>query len=169
MKRFVQLAIIAVFTFVGLTANAQKFGHVNTMELLSLMPERDSARVVLQNYSQMLQDEMGALQLEYQNKMKSFEEKKSTYSDLVRQSKETELQDLIRRIQEFQGSAQQDYQQHENELLQPIMEKAQNAISAVGEENGFLYIFDISTGSVVYNSSESVDVLPLVKTKLGIQ
>jgi len=170
MKRILLGAFLAcIFLFAG-NVNAQelKFGHVNTAELLQLMPERDSARAELQRYSQMLQQEMETLQLEYQKKVQAYMEKQDAYSELVRQSKEQELQDMQRRIQEFQSTAQQDYGQKEQELLQPIMKKAEDAINRVGEENGFIYIFDLSAGNVVFHSEKSVDVLPLVKTELGL-
>ena len=73
------------------------------------------------------------------------------------------------RMQEFQMTAQQDYQQKEAELFQPIMDEAQNAIEKVAKANGFTYVFDLSAGGLVYFSEESVDILPLVKKELGIE
>lgn len=146
-----------------------KFGHINSSELLSVMPERDSARVELQNYSQMLQQEMEAMQIELQNKYATYMEKQETFSDLVRQSKETEIQEMQQRIQGFQQTAQQDLQQKEAELFQPIMDKAQSAIEKVAKANGFTYVFDLGAGGVVYFSDQSVDILPLVKKELGIE
>lgn len=170
MKRIFLVALVACLFFATGNVNAQdlKFGHINTAELLQQMPERDSARVKLQNYSQMLQQDMETLQVEYQKKVQTYLEKQEAYSDLVRQSKEQELQDMQRRIQEFQQTAQQDYAQKESELLQPIMKKAEDAINRVGEANGFIYIFDISAGNIVFHSTKSVDVLPLVKKELGL-
>ncbi len=172
MKKYLGILLIAVLISAS-GAFAQKsdlkFGHINSNELLSLMPERDSARKELQDYSMMLQQEMEAMQVEYQNKVNAYLEKQESYSDLVRRSKESEIQELQRRVQEFQQTAQEDLQQKEQELFQPIMEKAENAIQKVSKANGFTYVFDLSAGSVVYFSDQSVDVLPLVKKELGIQ
>ncbi len=164
--------ILVVVLFSATSVLAQKdlkFGHINSSELLSVMPERDSARVQLQDYSQMLQQEMEAMQVEYQNKVNIYLEKQETYSDLVRQSKEAEIQEMQQRIQGFQQTAQQDLQQKEAELFQPIMDKAQAAIEKVAKANGFIYVFDLSAGSVVYFSEQSVNILPLVKKELGIE
>jgi outer membrane protein len=60
-------------------------------------------------------------------------------------------------------------QQRQVRLMQPIMDKARNAIDAVAKEKGLLYVFDISQGNPVYTSPESLDLLPLVKAKLGLQ
>lgn len=172
MKKYLGiLLVIVMFSFSGAYAQKgeYKFGHINSNELLSLMPERDSARAELQNYSRMLQQEMETMQLEYQNKVNTYLEKQETYSELVRQSKESEIQEMQRRIQEFQSTAQQDLQQQERELFQPIMEKAEKAIEKVAKANGFTYVFDVTAGSVVYFSEQSIDILPLVKEELGIE
>ncbi len=50
--------------------------------------------------------------------------------------------------------------------MKPIYDKAQAAIAEVAKEKGLIYVFEVN--SVLYKSNESVDLLPLVKTKLGI-
>ncbi len=60
-------------------------------------------------------------------------------------------------------------QKKQQEMLQPIIDKANNAIKEVARENGFIYIFDIAGGTILYYSEKSVDILPLVKKKLGIE
>ena len=73
------------------------------------------------------------------------------------------------RIQQFQGIAQQELEGQRNNLLRPILERANNAVQTVAEENGFIYVFDLSLGNPIYFSDESVDILPMVKEKLGLQ
>jgi outer membrane protein len=163
---FVVLLVTATTSFAQKTE--LKFGHINSQELLESMPERETARKQLEEYSQMLQKEMEAMQTEYQTKVTAYLEKQATFSDLVKKSKEQEIQEMQRRVQEFQQTAQQDYQQKQAELIQPIMDKAQAAIEKVGKDNGFIYIFDLSAGAVVYQSAQSIDVLPLAKKELGI-
>ena len=169
MKKILVILLVVISGSSVFAQKDYKFGHINSNELLSVMPERDSARTELQNYSQILQQEMEALQMEYQNKVNTYLEKQETYSDLVRQSKETELQEMQQRIQEFQQIAQQDLQQKEAELFQPIMDKAQTAIEATAKANGFSHIFDVSAGGLIYFSEKSIDILPMVKKELGIE
>jgi outer membrane protein len=146
-----------------------KFGHINVSELMGMMPERDSIRQELQDYQKMLQQEMQTMQQEYTQKLQDYQEKREQFSQLVRKSKEQELQDMQSRIQEFQTTAQQDMQQKQQELLQPLMQRIDNAIKQVGDDNGYIYIFDTSAGAVVYKSEQSENVMPLVKEELDIQ
>src|SRR6056297_2210676 len=172
MKRIVLSLLLIAFIFPAVS-NAQtnnlKFGHINVSELMGMMPERDTIRQQLQDYQRMLQNEIQTLQQEYSQKLQSYQENQADFSDLVRRSKERELQDMQQRIQEFQSTAQQDFQQKQQELMQPLMTRIDSAIKAVGQDNGFIYIFDTSAGAVVYKSQQSQDVMPLVREELGLQ
>ena len=84
----------------------------------------------------------------------------------IRQQKERELQQLDAGLQEFGLTIQNDLAQMEQQLLAPMVERVREAIEAVGEEQGYTYIFDSSTGVTLYNGGD--DVTDLVKTKLGM-
>jgi outer membrane protein len=88
-------------------------------------------------------------------------------SDLIRQTKERELQDMGARIQEFQENAEKKLQDRQQEVLKPIIDRAKKAIEDVAKENGYTYIFDTSVGALLYQQ-DSEDILPLVKKKLGL-
>ncbi len=87
----------------------------------------------------------------------------------MRKVKEEELQEMQQRMQTYNNTIQQAAKQKEEELFQPIYDKANKAIKDIGDENGFIYVFDISTGVIVHLSKDSKDILPLVKKKLGIE
>ncbi len=170
MKKLLNLSFLVVFLLASATVSAQqpaKFGHIDTNELLSLMPGRDSARVQLERYARELETQYVTMQNELQTKYQDYLEKESTFSELIRQSRQRELTNLQERILEFQESAQQDLVEQENRLLSPIIEKAQKAIADVATENGFTYIFDISSGAVLF-WEKGENIMPLVKGKLGL-
>ena len=103
------------------------------------------------------------------NKYQDYISKKDTYSDLIRQTKETELNQMNQRIQQFQSTAEQDLQKQRTDIFKPILDKANKAIAEVAKENGFTYVLDLSAGTVIYHSDTSVDILLLVKQKLGLK
>jgi outer membrane protein len=146
-----------------------KFGHIDSNALMTIMPERQQAQQELEKYAAELEKELEVMQVEFQNKYQDYVSKADSLSELIRTSKETELQDLQLRIQKFQENAQQELQKKEADLIQPIIDKARGAIEEVGKANGYTYIFDLGTGPIIYFSQESDDVLPLVKEKLGLQ
>ena len=86
----------------------------------------------------------------------------------MRRMKEEDLNAMQERVQTYSQSAQQQLQTKNAELYKPILEKADKAVKDVGAEKGLIYVFDMSARVILYNSKESVDILPFVKTKLGI-
>lgn len=173
MKRFIGIfALVAVVSFAGQNILAQnlKFGHLNRNELIQAMPEFDSARATLEKLNTELTNAGELLQVELNNKYEAYLKEGKNLTDLVRQTKEQELQDYQRRLTEFQTNAQNQIQEKQVALFTPITEKADKAIREVGKENGFIYIFDISGNQVAYfDETKSTNILPLAKTKLGLK
>lgn len=174
MKKLVTsvlLLAIGCSTLVVSAQKALKLGHINSQELLASMPESDSAQAHLEKIAAEHEAILEELSVEFNKKFDAYRLgiENKTLSDLARATKEAELQDLQNRIQTFEQKAQEDIQKKQVELLQPIHQKALNAVNEVAEENGFTYIFDTGAGGVIYTSSDSQDILPLVKAKLGLQ
>lgn len=169
MKTIVTFSFIAVLLLFGGIVNAQKFGHINSQELLASMPESDSAQATIERMALDFESQLEEMQVELNKKYDTYLTKRDTYTDLIRQTKESEIADMNERIQQFQSIAQQELENQRNTLLRPILEKANNAVTAVAEDNGFIYVFDLSLGNPIYFSEQSVDILPMVKGKLGLK
>ncbi len=173
MKKILTFTLLFVIAFtISNTATAQttlKFGHIDSNALLSIMPEREAAKKALEAHAQQLEETLTVMQAEFEKKYTDYVAKADSLSPLIRQTKEAELGEIQQRIQAFQQNAQQELSTKEGELLQPIIQKARDAISEVASANGYIYIFDLGTGVVLHYSEDSEDILPLVKVKLGIQ
>jgi outer membrane protein len=170
MKNILKGFLIAVFLLGASMMNAQelKFGHIDSRELLLSMPESDSAQAKMQKLSEDYQQQLEEMNVELNKKYDNYLQNRDTYTELIRQTKEADIQEMQQRIGNFEQMAQQDLQAQQQQVMQPILEKANNAVKAVAQENGFIYIFDTGSGNPVYWSEKSIDILPLVKTKLGI-
>jgi outer membrane protein len=147
---------------------APKFGHINSSELMGVMPERAAIQTELENYAKSLETQLQVMGTEYQSKVNDYQMNEKNWSDLVRESKAREIGDLENRIQEFQESAQKSLSEKEQSLVTPLIDKAQNGIKEVAKANGYTYVFDTSVGSVLV-FPDSDNLLPLVKKHLGIQ
>ena len=168
MKNIVKSIVIVVVVLISsFTANAQKIAHVNLDSLISIMPESKTAQQSVQDYAKQLEQQVTAMQTELQTKYAEYQEKSKDLAEVVRASKEKELNDLNQRIQDFQQQAQADYQKKSAELSKPVYEKAKKAIDQVAKENGYKYVLDTSTGIVIYNEPAD-DIIALVIKKLGI-
>jgi outer membrane protein len=173
MRRFISVAtLMIVIALAGQSAMAQnlKFGHINSDELIQSMPEYDSATVKLEKFRKELVNALELMSVELNTKNDAYSKESKNLSDIVKQTKEQELIDMNKRIQDFQTNAQTQLQNKQTEVFQPIYAKVDKAIKDVGKENGFFYVFDVAKGALLYfDESKSINVTPLVKTKLGLK
>lgn len=148
-------------------ASAQKLGHIDRQQLMLLLPGRKAAETKMQAFAKTLDDRLKAMGAEYQQKVAdaqaSAAEMTQTQKDMVVE----EIQELEGRIQAAQEKAQEDLAKQEEELLRPMVTETNAAIKKVAEANNFVYIFDVSTGFVLY-FEKGEDILPLVKAELNI-
>jgi|TARA_B110000263_G_scaffold57441_1_gene49043 outer membrane protein len=165
MRKILILSITCLITISSYAQN--KFGYIDSQELLLLMPERKTAEEEVQIFAKSLESQLQAMTAEYQQNVQEYQSNESTYTDLVKQDKVTEITGLEQRIQSFQQNAQQALQSKEQELLEPILQKARTAIENVANEGNYTYIFDKSVGSILF-AKESENILKQVKKKLNL-
>ena len=165
MKKILAIAAMALLT---LTASAQKLGRVNFTELYQLAPEADAAREQITAMQNEAQETFNAMLEEYNTKANQYQQKSSTWTAAIRESKEKELMEIQNRVQEFQQSISQELQQKQAELMNPIMEKAQKAVQDLAKAQGILAVFD--SGSALYfDENAVVDLTPAARKALGIK
>lgn len=169
MKR---IAFLIVFTIFSLsTVLCQKYGHLNFGNLIADMPQTESANKELEAYQKQLVakgEEMAKnLQIEFEGLLN--EANQGNLSPLQQQEAEADLQKKEQDIRTYEQEVRQKVEKKRQELLGPIMEKADEAIKAVAQENGYELIFDTSVFNAILFAQDSDDVMPLVKAKLGLQ
>jgi outer membrane protein len=170
MKRFIAIAALALFAASAGYSQNLKFGHINGNELVQAMPEFDSATVKLEKFRQELVNALELMSVELNNKNDAYTKDNKNWTDIVKQTKEQEIIDLNKRMQDFQSNAQEQLQNKQAELFRPIQEKVDKAIKEVSKENGFVYVFDVGSGVLLYfDETKSTNIMSLAKTKLGIK
>ena len=169
MKKAIKLTLAVVLVMGATSLFAQKFGRINTQEIIMAMPETKTMQENMDTFAKELSDNIETMNVEFNTKLQDFQKNYNTFSDAIKEVKEKELNDMQTRTREFQERAQQDYQKKQNELLAPIIDKAKSAIDKVAAAGGFLVVFDTSTGSLAYfDEATLTDVAPAVKKELGI-
>ena len=110
MKRLKSLLIAGV-VFLGTmqTMNAQaKTAHVDINEIISKMPAVIEAKKQLEKLSSTYDAEYKIMIDEYQAKMKKYEQEADTVGDAVNATRQTEMQDLTKRITDYRENAQKE-------------------------------------------------------------
>ena len=167
MKNLV-LALALALTGMPAIAQTLKLGHIDRQQLMLTLPERKDAESKMQAFAKTLDDRLKAMGAEYQTMVTNAQAEAETMTQTAREIAVREIGELEQRIEAAQQKAQEDLAKQEEELLKPMVESTNAAIDKVAAANNFTYIFDVSTGMVLY-FDKGEDILPLVKAELGIQ
>ena len=160
------LFISAFICLTAISAKSQKIGYHNTNELLVQMKELKPPVSLLNQYAEEMQKIYASYVMEYQSKLADYQNNAATWSEVKRESVETDLGNLQIRISDFEKESNQKLETKKQELYNPILEDIKAKIKLVGEENKFTTILDGS--AMLYVGTDAVDIMPMMKKKLGI-
>lgn len=158
--------IIALLTVVPSLAFAQKFGVIDTETLIASLPEMEQVTAQLEAYSSQYEKDFESLRKDMDKKYAELQQlqklSEDTPQEIVKRRVQ-EIQELDQKINQFRQTAEADLKNHESAMMAPIRNGIAAAIKAVGDEGGFIMIFENT--SPVYIRADVVDVTPLVLQK----
>jgi outer membrane protein len=165
------LIAIACLLPMSLFAQEQKFGYFNRAEIFQSMPETTVATKKIDELAKNYETELVKMQDEYQKKGADFVAAKDSLPEAIKVRRMTEIQDLEQRLQSFYTDSQKEIQKTQQELVVPINTKLATAVKAVGQDQGFIYIFDtsVNAGLMYWSLDKCVDVTNLVRAKLNLK
>ena len=175
MNTFRKIAFVIFAVFVLSASNNPlfsqiKYGHLNYGNLLEQFPQREAADKELATYRDQLIKKGESRAKAWQEKVMVFQKKvqSGTIPPVEQQQQQTALQNEQQEIAAYEQEVIQLISKKRDTLLKPIVDKMNNAVKAVGKENGYTMIFDTSLFNNVLYADESEDVMDLVKKKLGM-
>lgn len=166
MKHIAITACALLLTAAPLHAQG-KLGHIDRQALMLALPERKTAETTMQDFAKKLDDKLKAMATEYQIKVTEVQSSFATMTQTQKDAAQREIGEMEERITKAQETAKEDLAKQEQELMAPMLDRTDKAIRDVAAENNFTYIFDTSTGMVLY-WEKGEDIMPLVKKKLNI-
>lgn len=162
--------IVALMALLPLGAFAQKFGHINSSDIIPLMTEYKTAQTELQTLQKQYEEELDYMNTEYSKKIEDYDKNHETLPENIRTRREQEIMESQQKMQQYYQDCQLNLEKKSQELMGDINSKLIKAIQTVGEEGAYVCIFDISGGVVPFVSSTlTTDVTEAVKAKLGIK
>ena len=159
--------ILMLMLFAPMSMFAQKFGHLNSQQVMNDMPEFVKARGEIEATAKQYENDLKAMQDELQRKAEEYEKTKSTMNARKQKETEDELMKLNEKIRTAYNDNSQALQKAQQEKMQPITAKLVNAIQAVGKAGNYVYIMDITSGIPYISQTLSEDVTAKVKAELA--
>ena len=161
-KMILMLALV-----LPILASAQKIGHVNSQEIMALMPETKQMGAKLDSLQSSYETQLANMQEEFNKKLTEFQQQQATMTAGVKEFRQQELAEMEQRMQLFYQTVQQDLQAKQVEYLQPIREALLNAIKKVGAAQACTYVMD--QAGMLYIAPDALDLTTAVKAELGIK
>ena len=149
-----------------------KIVYTSVEFLLGRIPEGKVVQNQLEVTKAQLDKALSETYKEAQEKYEAYQKNGPSMTEVIRADKEKELSNLQTRIQEMQTNAQQSLAAKQQQLMEPLITKVNDAIQAVGKEQGFLYIINMDGGqgnpTILYTSSEDNNATNLILRKLCV-
>jgi outer membrane protein len=157
------LVMIALTAFNPFLFAQNKTGYVSIDEVVQLMPDYKKAAAEMSQFDSTLQIEYAETLKELNRQDSIFKMDSTKMSPAAKNAKKEMMKKLLVELQGFEGNYQQKMQQKQEELMAPIIQKANQLISDIAKANGFTYVF---RKEALLVQPDADDMLPLVKKKL---
>ena len=161
--------LFMVLMLAPMAAFAQKFGHVNSQEIIQAMPEFTKARTEIEALTKQYEADLKSMQEELQKKSEAYEKEQASLPANIKQRREQELQEMYQKIQQSYQDNQQALAKEQSEKMQAITTKVLDAIKQIGQAGNYVYVMDLSSGIPYISTTLSTDITAEVKKKLGLQ
>ena len=163
---------LAIIILMGVqSASAQlKMGYIDSQKILEKYKEAQDAQKQLQDLNKRWEDEAKNMQQELQSKLEELESQALLLSDERKKEKETELQNLNIRLQQFQQEKwgnQGEVFAKRAELMQPVIDKINTVIKKIGTDEKFDYIFDVVNGNILHVGASQPELTEKVLEELN--
>lgn len=168
MKYIKSLAVIAVACMVSIsTLSAQKYGYIDSQQLLVDHPAMQEADEQIRTLTDQLMSKGEAMVKDFEAAYQQLVSEADQLAPVQVKERETKLAEQQQAIQQYEADMQQQIAVKRQELIEPVLDKVKTAIEEVGKSEGYTMVFDLSTGMLLH-ADPSEDLLSKVKSKLGI-
>ena len=172
MNKTTMMSLSVLFLILSATLSAQNaqvtVAYVNTTDLLSAFPAKEEATQKLVALSENYKKELELMQNEYNKKYSDYITYQGSLAENIKLRRMQELTELENKMQQFMQLAQEDIEQQEKALLEPLKKQISDAIRQVGIEQNFTVIYDLANPGIAFVNPVAVDANPLVRAKLGM-
>ena len=169
LNKLKSILLFSCFLMAALSVDAQKFGYLNSAELLEAHPKVKAANSTLETYQKQLMSQGEAMVKKFETNYQALakEAQEGVLSQVQMQKKEAELAEEQQKIQAFEVEVQNKILKKREELYSPILDEVKVILESIGKEQGYTMIFD-SSGGTILHANDSENVMSQVKSKLGI-
>lgn len=166
MKKLIIASLLLTTLIAFPTFSQSKVAHVNTQEIFVLMPGAQAAEKELSEMRKAFEEEFAVYQKELEGKQTALIKAQQSGNSGTVETLQKDLQQFLNTVREREVAIQQELQQKEFDLLQPVNEELLKAIESVSESMDLEYVFQNPTNGLLV--ARGSDITENVKEKLGL-
>lgn len=166
MKKLFLLIVLGVLS---LTANAQtRFGYFSFDNVLKSMPDYVMAQRSIDDLRQKYDAEMKRAEDEFNSKYEEFLDVQKDLVPAILRKRQAELQEMMQKNINFKNESQRLLKQAEADAFAPVKNKLYNALTKVGQSQGYAFILNTDGDACPYvNPEMGEDATELIKEALN--
>lgn len=166
MKKLFLLIVLGVLS---LTANAQtRFGYFSFGNVLKSMPDYVMAQRSIDDLRQKYDAEMKRAEDEFNSKYEEFLDVQKDLVPAILRKRQAELQEMMQKNINFKNESQRLLKQAEADAFAPVKNKLYNALTKVGQAQGYAFILNTDGDACPYvNPEMGEDATELIKEALN--
>lgn len=166
MKKLFLLIVLGVLS---LTANAQtRFGYFSFDNVLKSMPDYVMAQRSIDDLRQKYDAEMKRAEDEFNSKYEEFLDVQKDLVPAILRKRQAELQEMMQKNINFKNESQRLLKQAEADAFAPVKNKLYNALTKVGQAQGYAFILNTDDDACPYvNPEMGEDATELIKEALN--
>lgn len=166
MKKLFLLIVLGVLS---LTANAQtRFGYFSFDNVLKSMPDYVMAQRSIDDLRQKYDAEMKRAEDEFNSKYEEFLDVQKDLVPAILRKRQAELQEMMQKNINFKNESQRLLKQAEADAFAPVKNKLYNALTKVGQAQGYAFILNTDGDVCPYvNPEMGEDATELIKEALN--
>jgi len=161
MKRWTVL-LAALLLAAAAPAKDLRIGVINSEQILAGYDEYASSMRILQEEKADWDRQIGDREAEIEAELRAFKQQENALSPVTRSERRAEIDRMMAQLEEFKGEIYAEgtgrFFRRNQELMEPLINRVNEAIRAVAEEEGYDLILDNSVPVVVYVAESAIDV-----------
>ena len=160
--------LVGAPSFASAQGVAQKFAFINSQAIMQSAPGAIEAQTTLQKELETMRGQVAKLTDSLTAMDEAFKKEEVALSPTA---KEARLKTLKEKQAEFQDRVQKlndQAQQREGELMQPVLESVRKILDDIRTEGGYTFIFDVAAGSFIVSADKNLDITDRVIAKLRL-
>lgn len=161
----VAVGLLAVAAPVSAQAQQQRFAYLDSRRILQEAPGAQEARTAIEQEMRSFQQRLATLQDSLQKVIEDYQKRSLTLAPDVRRTEEQRIAAKQRELEAQAEQLQLDANRKQNDLMQPVMNRVEEAIESVRKEGGYAIVFDAASGAFV-SADSTLDLTTQVINRL---